>query len=144
MLLFNYMNILKTGKETSFHGTWQESDATDWKHTQGIVKRNTLELNIWIILPLLLKLSLMHRFLNGYQKSCYEKYQVIYVGYYVVRVKYLKRNDKKLVGVKFVDEQLFRSRFRSMRVVPRIIMYYSSRNAGKAFRDFLRADNDCH
>ena len=24
--------------------------------------------------------------------------QVIYVGYYVVRVKYLKRNDKKLVG----------------------------------------------
>ena len=70
--------------------------------------------------------------------------QVIYVGYYVVRVKYLKRNDKKLVGVKFVDEQLFRSRFRSMRVVPRIIMYYSSRNAGKAFRDFLRADNDCH
>ena len=26
----------------------------------------------------------------------------------------------------------------------RIIMYYSSRNAGKAFRDFLRADNDCH
>ena len=86
----------------------------------------------------------MHRFLNGYQKSCYEKYQVIYVGYYVVRVKYLKRNDKKLVGVKFVDEQLFRSRFRSMRVVPRIIMYYSSRNAGKAFWDFLRADNDCH
>ena len=51
----------------------------------------------------------MHRFLNGYQKSCYEKYQVIYVGYYVVRVKYLKRNDKKLVGVKFIDEQLFRS-----------------------------------
>ena len=49
MLLFIYMNILKTGKETSFHGTWQESDATDWKHTQGIVKRNTLELNIWII-----------------------------------------------------------------------------------------------
>ena len=86
----------------------------------------------------------MHRFLNGYQKSCYEKYQVIYVGYYVVRVKYLKRNDKKLVGVKFIDEQLFRSRFRSMRVVPRIIMYYSSRNAGKAFRDFLRADNDRH
>ncbi len=86
----------------------------------------------------------MHRFLNGYQKSFYEKYQVIYVGYYVVRVKYLKRNDKKLVGVKFIDEQLFRSRFRSMRVVPRIIMYYSSRNAGKAFRDFLRADNDCH
>jgi len=49
MLLFIYINILKTGKETSFHGTWQESDATDWKHTQGIVKRNTLELNIWII-----------------------------------------------------------------------------------------------
>ena len=98
MLLFNYMNILKTGKETSFHGTWQESDAADWKHPQGIVKRNALELNIWIILPLLPKLSLMHRFLNGYQKSCYEKYQVIYVGYYVVRVKYLKRNDKKPVG----------------------------------------------
>ena len=74
--------------------------------------------------------------------------QVIYVGYYVVRVKYLKRNDKKPEWLSYWRQvsrwQLFRSGFRSMRVVPRIIMYYSSRNAGKAFRDFLRADNDCH